>query len=54
MPVSFVSKIVPALVGLVLSTHGVLKQVGFSKELISRGRYAELLADNRPFNEVQG
>jgi hypothetical protein len=27
--------------------------VGFSKELISKGRYAELLADNRPFNEVR-
>ncbi len=27
-------------------------QIGYAKELISKGRYAELLADQRPFNEV--
>lgn len=27
-------------------------QVGYAKELISRGKFAELFADNRSFTEV--
>jgi ClpP class serine protease len=27
-------------------------KIGYGKELISKGRYAQLLADNRPFTQV--
>ncbi|KAK9917362.1 hypothetical protein WJX75_003547 [Coccomyxa subellipsoidea] len=35
------------------SLEGLYKKVGYAKEVISKGRYAELLADNRGFSEEE-